>query len=202
MSRASPADSLAAYVDALLAPLPGAAACDSGEAAAPRAESDVLRFQLVRAAGILFALPADEVIPPEAPAEEAISPGVSGGEAISPHASAGEAISPEALPAEQARPVLPAEEARFLEARQGRAHTIDLAAVALGRPATSKTPHFLALRADPPRVLAVDAVEGLVEVGAERVTWRAGGGARPWLAGMLDEPRAAVVSIPHLNEEA
>ncbi|HEX6992997.1 MAG TPA: hypothetical protein VF339_02515 [Gammaproteobacteria bacterium] len=97
---------------------------------------------------------------------------------------------------------LPAAETAPAPDASGAARTIDLAAVATGRPSTTERPERIALENHPGVLLAVDAVDRVVEVPPDRVRWRTAGGARPWLAGMLDDPRAAVVSIRHLVEEA
>ncbi len=98
---------------------------------------------------------------------------------------------------------LPAAEVVSAEDGLGEARKIiDLGAVATGKPAAASPRHLLSLENHPAFLLAVDAVGDLVEIPSDRVRWRAAGGARPWLAGMLDDPRAAVVSIPDLVEEA
>lgn len=99
-----------------------------------------------------------------------------------------------AFPAAEAAPVS--------EAAGDARRVIDLGAVATGRPPAAEPRKLLSLANHPAVLLAVDAVDGLVEIPPDRVRWRTAGGARPWLAGMLDDPRAAVVSIRHLVEEA
>jgi len=159
--------SLEAYIGALLAPrepdvepstdVSAEQSSVDVRAVAPSAagvesSADVLELKLVKAAGLVFALPAGET----ADADDAAC---------------------------------------------GAARIIDLAAVATGRPSAAVPATRLALIDHPGVLIAVDSCEGLVEVPSERVRWRTAGGARPWLAGMLDDPRAAVVSVRHLVEE-
>lgn len=95
-----------------------------------------------------------------------------------------------------------AETAPAADAPGAARRIVDLGAVATGRPSADEPRKLLSLENHPAILIAVDAVDGLVEVPSDRVRWRTAGGARPWLAGMLDDPRAAVVSIRHLVEEA
>lgn len=97
-----------------------------------------------------------------------------------------------ALPAAETTPAPDAPDA---------ARIIDLAAIATGRSASARAKR-LALADHPEILLAVDSIGETLAVSPDRVRWRTTGGARPWLAGMLDDPRAAVVSIRHLVEEA
>ena len=79
---------------------------------------------------------------------------------------------------------------------------IDLALLVTGRPGDTGR-CFLRLARYPSYALRVEAVTERLVVAADCIRWRrAGGQPRPWLAGLMDEPAAAVISVADIVREA
>ena len=81
-------------------------------------------------------------------------------------------------------------------------NVIDLALLVTGRPGAAGR-CFLRLARYPSHALRVEAVKERLAVEAECIRWRrAGGQPRPWLAGLMDDPAAAVISVADIVGEA
>ncbi|HEX6999663.1 MAG TPA: hypothetical protein VF322_16120 [Gammaproteobacteria bacterium] len=102
-----------------------------------------------------------------------------------------------AVPAAEAAPLAePGAEAEGAEPV-----VIDLARLVGDREAGPDAAH-LALRAFPGHRLRVDAVRGRIAVPTDAVAWRrSAAGPRPWLAGIIEDPSAAVLAVAALVEE-